>query len=257
VLPERLQAPTFGYLAALDEKLPGVVSALYVVGSSALGDFSERVSNIDVVTVSDEPWSEDALSVAAAEHDGLKRARPAVVAYVTSSDLGDDPRSLDRPCYEGSTRVASDRLVNPLTWHILAGGAVDLRGPDHIGLWDRADVLQGWAAGQLRTVWAPRLAHLDRLGSMWFRHDVSGTVLEVGRLAVAVTSGAALSKTEAARRLEPDVPGRFRRILADSVGYRYGGRTSMYWGPLERKQHAMELLHQLVSPSTDGATHAA
>jgi hypothetical protein len=99
----------------------------------------------------------------------------------------------------------------------------------------------------LRTTWTAKLPHLDRLGAMWFRHDLSAAVLDVARLSVACSAGTMLSKTEAVRVLEPEVPGRFRRILTDSVGYRAGGKTSMYWGPLERKQNAMELIHELVT----------
>jgi hypothetical protein len=257
VLPEPLQDPTFGYLAMLDERLPGRVSGLYLVGSLALEDFSERVSNVDVVVVSEEPWSAAELAVAVAAHQGWKRRRPPVVSYVVSSDLALDPRSLERPCFEGARPVASERLVNPLTWHILDRGALDLRGPDHVSLWNHPDALREWAAGELRTTWAVRLPHLDRLGSMWFRRGVSSAVLDVARLAVTASSGMVVSKTEAVRVLEPDVPGRFRRILTDAVGYRYGGKTSMYWGALERKQHALELLHGLVTTTPDGVPHLA
>jgi hypothetical protein len=247
VLPESLQASVFAYLSSVDERLPGRVSGLYVVGSAALGDFSERVSNVDVVVVSDQAWSEADLAVAVSHHGGLKQGRPPVVAYVVAGDLILDPRLLQRHCYEGGTLAESERLVNPLTWDILGRGALDLRGPDHAGGWDESGVIKQWAADQLRTTWATKLAHLDRLASMWFRHELSAAVLDVARLAVAANSGTMLSKTEAVRVLEPDVPGRFRRILTDSVGYRGGGKTSMYWGPLERKQNAMELIHELVT----------
>lgn len=253
MLTASLQASTFGYLSLLDQRLLGVVSGLYVVGSAALGDFSERVSNVDLVAVSDDPWSDQALAVAVAAQDTLKAARPPVVAYVTAGDLAQDPSTLDRPCFSGPDRVASDRLVNPLTWKILDSGAVDLRGPDRPRLWAGPGGLQIWAAEQLRRQWAPQLPRFDRLGAMWFRRRVSGAVLDVSRLAVAAMAGDALSKTEAARVLEPQVPGRFRRTLADAVGYRSGGKTSMYWGPLERKQNAMELLHQLVTIRPGGA----
>jgi len=252
VLSAPVQTSTFGFLSMLDERLPGRLSGLYVVGSAALGDYSERVSNLDLVAVSDDGWVEADLAVAAAAHGLLKAPSPPVVAYLGSGDLAADPRSLDRPCYRGSNRVASAELVNPFTWQILSTGAVDLRGPDHPRLWEDPGAIAPWAAARLQSVWAPEAPHLSRVGAMWLRRRVSSVVLEVSRLAVAARSGRALSKTEAARVLEPQVPGRFRRILADAVGYRYGGRTSMYWGPLERKQNAVELLRELVGSS--GAT---
>jgi hypothetical protein len=246
VLTEALQTSMFGYLAALDAQLPGVTTGLYVVGSAALGDFSPRVSNLDVVAVSDEPWSAAALNTAARLHRRLDQARPPVVAYVTLADLASDPRLVDRPCFEGTEVVPSARLVNPLTWMILPS-AVDLRGPDFPQLWERPAVLRSWATEQLETVWAPRLSRLNRVGASLFRRRVSTVVLEVSQLAVAAASGTVLAKTDAARVLQPNVPGRFRRILADSVGYRAGGKTSMYWGPMERKENAIDLMRQLVS----------
>lgn len=249
VLSAPVQTSTFAFLSMLDEKLPGRLSGLYVVGSAALGDYSERVSNLDVVAVSDEVWADADLAVASASHGLLRAPRPPVVAYLSSRDLASDPRSLDRPCYRGSTRVDSEELVNPFTWYILSTGAIDLRGPDHPRLWEDSASLAPWAAARLQSEWAPQIPHLQRVGAMWLRRRVSSVVLDVSRLAVAARTGRALSKTEAARVLEPDVPGRFRRTLADAVGYRYGGRTSMYWGPLERKQNALELLRELVGGS--------
>lgn len=249
VLSAGVQTSTFGFLSMLDERLPGRLTGLYVVGSAALGDYSERVSNLDVVAVSDGTWADADLAVATASHGLLKAARPPVVAYVSAGDLATDPRSLDRPCYRGSTRVGSGELVNPFTWQILSAGAVDLRGPDHPKLWEDPAALAPWSAARLQAAWGPQVPHLNRVGAMWLRRRVSAVVLEVGRLAVAARTGRALSKTEANRVLEAEAPGRFRRILADAVGYRRGGRTSMYWGALERKQHAVELVRELVAES--------
>jgi hypothetical protein len=246
VLSAPVQTSTFAFLSMLDERLPGRLTGLYVVGSAALGDYSERVSNLDLVAVSDESWTDSDLALATTFHNLLKAPGAPMVAYLGTGDLATDPRSLERPCYRGTTRVASGELVNPFTWQVLATGAVDLRGPDHPRLWEEPSALAPWATARLQSVWAPEVPHLGRVGAMWLRRRVSSVVMEVSRLAVAARTGRALSKTEAARVLEPQVPGRFRRILADAVGYRYGGRTSMYWGPLERKQNALELLRELV-----------
>jgi hypothetical protein len=223
VLPDEVQTAIFGYLATMDDQLPEVIVGLYVVGSAALGDFQERASNLDVVVVAEQAWTTEQLTVAVAAQTSLDRARPACVAYVTTPDLAGDPRQLDRPCYEGADLVAADRLVNPFTWHILTSGAVDLRRPTR-------------CAG-------------GRPGAWWLRRTVSSTVLEVARLAAAA-SGTVVSKVEASRAVRDRVPGRFRRILEDSAGYRMGGRASMYWGPMERKKDARQLVEELVAVST-------
>jgi hypothetical protein len=246
VLPDEVQTAIFGYLATMDDQLPEVIVGLYVVGSAALGDFQERASNLDVVVVAEQAWTTEQLKVAVAAQTSLDRARPACVAYVTTPDLAGDPRQLDRPCYEGADLVAADRLVNPFTWHILTSGAVDLRGPDHPVVWDDPAAVQAWAAGILRNEWA---GAGGRPGAWWLRRTVSSTVLEVARLAAAA-SGTVVSKVEASRAVRDRVPGRFRRILEDSAGYRMGGRASMYWGPMERKKDARQLVEELVAVST-------
>jgi hypothetical protein len=255
VLSDELQTALFGYLARLDDHLSGVVTGLYVVGSAALGDFQDRTSNLDLVVTADRPWAPDELRTAVAAHPGLGRGRgrPACVAYVTTDDLGADPRGLDRPVFEGSAPVAADRLINPFTWQLLGSGAVDLRGPDHPVLWDDPDAVRSWAAGRLSAGWSGAGA---RPGAWWLRRTVSGTVLEAARLAVAA-SGSVVSKVEASRVVRDRVPGRFRRILEDSAGYRMGGRSSMYWGPMERKRDARDLVRELVAASAAAGPCAA
>jgi len=250
VLPDEVQTPIFGYLAALERELPGVVSGVYVVGSVALGDFQSQASNLDVVVTSGVPWTTEALGTARRVGKVLDRTRPACVAYLTTAQLAVDPRTVDAPCIEGDRAVRSDRLVNPLTWQILDSGALDLRGPDHVDVWDDPDGRQSWANQHLRDQWAAAIDDQHRPGALWLRRRVSTEVMDMVRLAMVALNGAVMSKLAASRAVADLVPGRFHRILEDSAGYRLGGRASMYWGPVERKRDALDLMGELLAAST-------
>jgi hypothetical protein len=251
MLTEHLQRPINTYLAALDADFPSLVTALYVVGSVALDDYQERISNIDLVVVSDQPWPDAALDVAVNAQNKLTQhdKHPVVVAYATTSELAQDPRGLDLPCYEGKGRVSSDRLVNPMTWRILATRSISLRGPGRPAVSDKVEAIQEWAAGQLQTIWGPRLPHLWLHASLWMRRHVGATVLELSRLSVMAETGTVMSKTESAKAMRLISPGRFKRCLDDAAGYRTRGRmsTSMYWGALERKRDVTNLLREILA----------
>jgi hypothetical protein len=49
------------------------------------------------------------------------------------------------------------------------------------------------------------------------------------------------------------VSSRHRRVVVDSVGYRQGAQTSMYWGPFERKYDALALARDLLRAADDSA----
>jgi hypothetical protein len=54
-LPRQVQRLVSHYLRIVDAALPGLVEAMYVVGSAALGDFQPAVSDADFVAVTRQP----------------------------------------------------------------------------------------------------------------------------------------------------------------------------------------------------------
>jgi hypothetical protein len=255
MLPESLQASTSAYLEILDTQLPGHVTGAYAVGSAALGDYRERISNLDLIVVTDRSWPAAALDVAVGAQNRLDqhRRRPAVVAYATTADLAHDPSSLDLPCYEGRHRRPSDRLVNPMTWGLLTNGSIGLRGSADPSCFHDNDSVSAWATAELQTNWRPGLSHPWTHLALWRRRNVSATVLELARLSVTAATGTATSKTDGATAIRARIPGRFKRCLDDAAGYRSAGRMSMslYWGPWERKRDVTALLKEILTAAGD------
>jgi len=231
------------FAAVLDGVAPGALAGLYAVGSLALGDYSPSLSNYDVLAVSASPWPPDRLRAARRAGRHLAggrlpaRARPPRIGYLTWAELADGPGGAGA-CYESRRPVAAGELLNPLTWQVMRTSAVCARGPEYPELW--SGDLRGWAEARLTGHWAAwTRAAGRRPGSLWRREATTESVLEATRLVVALRSGRVVSKLEAGTSSLDAAPSRSQRVLKDAVGHRSGARTSMYWGPFERRNDAL------------------
>lgn len=233
-LPESTQ----GFLAAVESVAGGQVAAVYAVGSIALDDFSDRQSNIDLVVI-----AEPALD--AGQRNRLDRARrslrhagrPAEVWYATWEELEGGGSG-------GSGPVPA--LATPMTRAILRSDPMALVGPDWPVVAFDPDALKAWCADRLHVL------ATSRHGSLVLRRRIAPLVLEAARLAHGAVSGRVLSKSQAGEAMMQVVSSRHRRVLTDSVGYRRGAQTSMYWGPFERRTHALDLIRELDRTAAGG-----
>jgi hypothetical protein len=230
-------AATDRYLAALDVALPGRVVAVYAVGSLALDDFSARQSNFDLVVVGDPRLTPAEVAQSDAAARSLRRAgRPAQVWHVSWEDLDAEGPGLDG----GETGPI---LATPMTRAILRHDPMVLKGPEWPVVAYDPQQLRLWSRRRLQ-------AMTDRPGLLLLRRYVSPFVLETARLAQAVITGRVLSKSEAGETLKASVSSRHQKLLTDSVGYRHGAQTSMYWGPFERKYDVLTLVRELLAAAT-------
>lgn len=228
MLPATVEEPLSGYVGALDG---AGVEAVYLVGGAALGDFSHRQSNIDLVVVTPP-------GLTAGEHSRLARAerrleragRAPGVWYATWDAIAD-----------GSPAGTVEPLDTPLTRALLMEDAIAVVGPDWpVVAYDETE-FRSWCRTQLRQLAA------GAGGLMVRRREVAPLVLEAARLAEGAATGRALSKSQAGEAALALVPSHYRRILNDAVGYRRGASTSNYWGPFERKTDALQVIRHLVA----------
>jgi hypothetical protein len=239
------------YISEVDRELPGVLTGLYVVGSVALGDYTPKLSDVDLVSVGDEAWTSDSLEIARRAHHHLSRRKhPVRVAYASFSQLAADPSSGEIACFENSQRLPAEELANPFTWQILATDAVALRGPAHPEVALSRVALEQWADRQLHDHWRKWLESArHQHGALLFRRSVAGKVLEVSRLYEAATTGMVLSKLDAGQALLPQLNSSEARVIRDATGYRQGYHASMYWAAFERRHDALQLIDELTAPA--------
>lgn len=222
-----------GYLSTARRVAPQRFAAVYLVGGVALGDFSAKQSNVDLVVVADPPFSaadpftaDERQRLAKAERPLQRAGRPPALWYTTWAELA-----------EGSP--GGSGIDTPMTREMLRTDAIAVYGPDWPVVAFDDEQYRRWCVGQLQTV-------IDLAsGLMLLRRDVTPLVLQGARLAQGALTGKVFSKSVAGESVRPLVPDHFRRILTDAVGYRRGAQTSMYWGPFERKYDARALLRRL------------
>lgn len=239
VIPEALDRRLRVYVDSVAKSLSGRVEAVYLVGSPALDDFSERFSNVDLVVVTDGPVDAQSDASCRQAERVLRRAhRGGAVWYTTWGEVADGlvAGSNTLPVAERRT----DELDTPLTRALLRDEAVPLVGPDWPVVYYSEAELRSWCTAKLIG-----LAERAASQSMVMRTEVTPLVLEAARLAVGSLTGQVVSKSEAADAASRFVPHHFRRILNDAAGFRGGARTSMYWGPFERKYDARALIKRL------------
>ena len=236
-MPQVAAGPVDGYVDLVRRELGGAVAAVYAAGSLALGDFSQKQSNIDLVVVGDPGIDPEQLRRVRRGEKSLDRpGRRAVVWHTTWEEVSGGPDAL-RP----DPASHPPPLATPLTWAILRNDPMPLFGPDWPVVWEDKDVLRSWALERLRALSA------GDHGLLILRRDVGPLVLEAARLAQIAITGRVLSKSEAGESSAGIVSSSHRRVLVDSVGYRQGAQTSMYWGPFERKYDALAVVEDLKS----------
>jgi hypothetical protein len=125
-----------------------------------------------------------------------------------------------------------------MTWRILAEHPVVLLGAEHPLVASDPEQLRAWFSNSLRKG-PPRTASL-----LW-RRNVGALVLDVARRSHGARTGQVVSKSDAASVAIEVVSTRHRRVLRDSLGFRHGAHTSMYWGPVERRSHAKGAAREL------------
>jgi hypothetical protein len=223
------------------------LEGLYGVGSLALGDWQASLSNLDILAVTGQTWDAGLMHRLrpAVDRLAVHRHRPARVAFLSWSDLAQDPSTITAPVLVGSRAAPTDDLVNPMTWQILRVSGVCTRGPEYpeVGSGDVRD----WASRRILTWWPPRVARWRRRpADLWFRRQTEPAVLEIARLSVIATSGRVVSKLEAGESLIDGARTSVQRVLKDSVGHRRGVHTSMYWGPFERKTDSINWILSVI-----------
>ena len=123
------------YLEIADAAAPGLIEGLYVVGSYALDDWIEGVSDIDIVAVTAEPATDEDYGSLRTVHALVREEMPAQHIdgpFLAWGDLIAEPATgLHRPWVLGDDlRHDGDCFeINPVTWYTLATYGVTARGP--------------------------------------------------------------------------------------------------------------------------------
>jgi hypothetical protein len=232
-LPREARDALGGYLAALDEALPGFAEGVYLTGSAALGDWMAGRSDLDVLVVSARPAGEKEIGLLRGVHEG--RGRPFVDAvYVGRDQLGlrPDEGFPGVPVVVDGQFTSGGWELNPVLWATLARHGVTLRGPEAALLGVEPDPrwLRSWNLGNLASYWTPLAADLRR--KLAQREPYSAVKAELcvwcasgpGRLHKTIATGRIISKSECIRYTAQLLP-EYDELLARAGRARRGDDT--------------------------------
>ncbi|TDD34006.1 DUF4111 domain-containing protein [Nonomuraea terrae] len=263
------------YLSLADAEAPGLVEALYLEGSAALGDYRPTASDVDFVAVTTEP---PPVEVIERIHARLG-VHPFDGVYLTWDDLRRDPASLGQRPQAHAGRLNRRGDLNPVTWHTLARHGVTCRGPKpkDLDIWNDPEALAAWMDANLDHYWRRLVTRAARVVSPWGLACFGGyatvwLVTGVSRLHYTLATGELTSKTGAALHALRTFPSRWHRVLNEALRLReedtalptasshlsgladhFGApRRSLYASPFERRQdvlafatHAITTAHTL------------
>ena len=221
-----MTAVTAGLIDRLDAHFPDRLEAFYLVGSIALGDFQEAVSDVDFVAVLE---GEPDLAILAVIHAELARDHPDLHCdgiYLRSGELSRPPGGVGVELRDGRLLPASPGERHPVTWLILADHGVVLRGRPPDDSWIMADreAARQHSRINMQTYWRAWLAARRRLLSpsglsLLGDKAVAWGCLGIARLHATIATGAVPSKTAAGRHALKAFPGH-ARIIEEAVRLR-------------------------------------
>jgi hypothetical protein len=227
-LPAEVTAVTGRFLELIDAGAPGLVTALYLRGSLAFGEYFPGRSDVDFTAVLAERPGADQLDALASAHGAVYDAYPGPHFdgfHLLRADLAGPPTACpDLPCmFDGSFRPAGRFDVNPVSWHELARRAVVIRGPavTEADVWTDDDALLAYSHANLTSYWAGfagrLLAHADAAVTPW---AVAWCVLGVSRLHHLLAIGALTSKSGAGRYAMTAFGPRWQPIVREALRVR-------------------------------------
>ena len=218
-VPVHLRSVLGSYVDALHESFPEHVYALSLYGSLALGDFVERSSNIDFLTVMVGQISEDDQLAIKTLHQKLRHldswASRLDGEYAELDQI--ETGELDTPClFVADGRLAGRREVSKTDWLTLIQCGISVIGPEPAAFipdvpW--AD-LEREMCNNLGIYWAPKADTLWLfLSSAW----VAFAVLTLCRILYTMDRHTVTSKRGAAEYTLGILPEEWNRLVREAL----------------------------------------
>jgi hypothetical protein len=208
-LPADVVEATSRHLDAADASLPGLIRALYVTGSVALGDYQAGRSDIDFLAFTSRPFSPADVAGLRLMHAGLTGTAHYDGCYVPWDDLPEIPMD-ERPAphiVDGNFGHDACHELTPSTWTEFSRYAIAVRGPAarDLGISIPTARLREWNLGNLNSYWATSVATGRRRLEDRDQSDVvkpsavAWTTLGAARLHYTLATGDVTSKSGAGR----------------------------------------------------------
>jgi hypothetical protein len=254
-LPTEVAVAMSAYLRLVDERLPGRISGLYLVGSVALDDYQPGQSDIDFVAVTDTALTPSELEQLGRFHSELRRTvlRPKLDGvYVTWPELQAEPAGLSVPyCLDDRFASSGGFAANPVTWYMMHRYAIPMRGPAKPIVRHDKELLRRWCRENLQSYWTGWVhgarTHFWRWLFSFSRQAIVWGVLGVTRLHATIKTGDILSKSVAGTYALEVFSPHWSPVIQDALGGRLGRRAASYRNVFARRRDALAFMEYVIS----------
>ncbi|MBK3405229.1 DUF4111 domain-containing protein [Methylorubrum populi] len=248
------------HLAMIDTAAPGLIEALYLVGSAAMDDFRPAISDVDFVAVGRSRPDQAELAALSEAHARLA-GDPSIPAldgiYVTWDDLRAGPLAVpDGPCVKQGRLIATGcHERHPATWSMLSASAVTVRGPLCAGtlIWRDPARLETWILATIETFWRPWLKRASERRSAESEAALEAAVVErvalgMCRLHYTLATGTVPSKSDAGLYGLITFPRKWHPIVDEALRIRREpAAPSLYRSPTDRRSDLLGFVRTVLA----------
>lgn len=247
-IPTVLHSLIQDYVGQISAELPGLVTAFYLVGSIALGDFV-RGSDVDFVATLARQVAPDEMTRLEIIHQRIAQQYPAWEmegGYLQQDALGGLDYA-DAPFlkyYDGKLAWSTNSTLHAVTWWILKHYGITVYGPPPQMLTYTVDMghLLREQRENLNSYWSTWTKRPKRLLALFSDQGVQWAVLGVLRQFYTFHEHRITSKTHAGEYALAHVLARWQRIIREAIALRRGLGKHYYRSRLARASDAVRLL---------------
>jgi hypothetical protein len=234
-IPSLLHPLLQEYADLVNSELAGQVSAFYLEGSIALGEFNSRLSDIDFIAVLKSEATSVDLENLLRIHRRIEQKYPWKMSgmYFQARDLGCVDH-IDHPFlnyHDGKLKESYHFGLSTVTWWILKNHGIAVFGtaPQYLDIAVDMAHLIYIQQKNLNTYWAGWTKYPDRILVLFTDWGVQWTVLGVLRQFYTIREHKVTSKIKAAEYALSHLPERWHPIIREAIALRESsGRTYVH-----------------------------
>ena len=250
-IPPSIMPLLSDYIALINDQLPGFMSAFYLHGSIALGDFHPAHSDIDFITVITRHATESDLSTLNEIHAQLKEQYSQSTlsgAYLQPEDLM-QPRSqiTPHPAYhDDRLNSATHHETNNVTWWTLKQHGIALYGDTPQNLYFEMDWPQFAqdARENVNTYWRRFITQPARIAWLFGDYGIHWAIPGILRQFYSIREHDITTKSGACDYGLSVLPVRWHRLIHEAKGLRHG-ESSTYRSRLLRGLEAYRFMRHI------------
>ena len=228
-IPDNVQPLLNDYLSLIDQRLPGLVAAFYVIGSIALGEFNEHFSDLDFIAVLRRKAVPSDIENLRQIHQQIEKTYPRWPmsgSYLQVEALGRLDEEVEaHPYYhDGHLFEAGQSGLNSVTWWELKNHGIAVIGPEPKTYafsvdWD---VLIANMHDNLNSYWASWAKRPGRIVQLFSDWGIQWAVLGVLRQFYTFRENDITTKRKAGEYALTCVPARWHRLIREAIDIRDG-----------------------------------